>query len=222
MFTLANLPYDNDALEPYISAKTMKLHHGKHHQGYVDKLNAELKGDALEGLSLEDVVEQSHGLAMRHTIFNNAAQAWNHDFFWKSMMPDGGGMPTGDLKVMIEHDIGDGDAFAKAFHKAADAHFGSGWVWLVMTEGVIAIVTTHDADLPIVHGRSPLICCDLWEHAYYLDYHNKRADFVTVFLEHLVNWDFANANLAAAASAMNEGGAQAVEQNASSFVVQDN
>lgn len=221
MFTLPKLPYSKTALEPYISAQTMKLHYGKHHQGYIDKLNSALVGDALEGLSLEEVVEQSHGFAMRQTIFNNAAQAWNHDFFWKSMMPDGGGPPSGDLKVMIEHDIGDGKAFTKAFHKAADAHFGSGWVWLVMTEGVIAIVTTHDADLPIVHGRSPLICCDLWEHAYYLDYHNKRADFVDVFLDKLINWNFANANLATAASQMNEGAGEEGEQNTASFVVLD-
>ncbi len=204
MFTLPKLPYSEDALEPYISAETMKLHYGKHHKSYIDKLNTELMGDALEGLALEDVVAQSHGLAMRQTIFNNAAQAWNHDFFWKSMTPDGGGIPNGDLKVMIEHDIGDGDAFATAFRKAADGHFGSGWVWLVVTEGVISIMTTHDADLPIGHGRSPLICCDLWEHAYYLDYQNKRADFVRVFLDKLVNWDFANANLTEAAKQMNE------------------
>jgi superoxide dismutase, Fe-Mn family len=206
MFTLPNLPYAGDALEPYISAGTMALHHGKHHKSYIDMLNILLDGDALAELQLPEVIQESHGFAARHTIFNNAAQSWNHDFFWKSMKPGGGGPPDGDLKVLIEHDIGDAKAFAAAFDKAASKHFGSGWVWLVVTDGVVAIVTTHDADLPVIHGRTPLLCCDLWEHAYYVDYQNRRADFVTAFLDHLANWDFANANLAAAASAMNEEG----------------
>lgn len=220
MFTLPKLPYAEDALAPHISAQTMKLHHGKHHKAYVDKLNELLKDDAMADLPLEQVIHQSHGLAARQTIFNNAAQAWNHDFFWKSMTPEGGGAPAGDLKVMIEKDIGDAKAFAKAFGEAAAAHFGSGWAWLVVTEGVVGIVTTHDADLPPVHGRTALFCCDLWEHAYYLDYQNKRPDFVKAFLDHLVNWDFANANLSAAAHAMNEDGGQIAEPNAVPFVIQ--
>jgi superoxide dismutase, Fe-Mn family len=219
MFTLPKLPYAKAALEPHISEQTLALHYSKHHKGYVDKLNALLKDDPLAGLPLEEVISQSHGLAARQTIFNNAAQCWNHDFFWRSMTPKGGGTPTGDIKVLIEHDIGDAKAFAKAFSAAAEAHFGSGWVWLVMTEGVVSIVTTHDADLPPVHGRSALLCCDLWEHAYYLDYKNKRADFVNVFLDHLANWDFANINLSAAASAMNETDPIPLEPNATSFVV---
>ncbi len=120
------------------------------------------------------------------------------------MKPGGGGPPNGDLKVLIEHDIGDAKAFDEAFAKAATSHFGSGWIWLVVTDGVVGIVATHDADLPPVHGRTPLLCCDLWEHAYYLDYHNRRAEWVAAFLDNLVNWDFANANLTAAAAAMNE------------------
>jgi superoxide dismutase, Fe-Mn family len=219
MFTLPKLPYAEDALEPHISAKTMALHHGKHHKTYVDTLNKLLKGDALADLPLADVIQESHGFAQRHTIFNNAAQCWNHEFFWKSMKPGGGGQPTGDLKVMIEKDIGDAKAFAAAFNKAAAKHFGSGWVWLVVTEGVIGIVATHDADLPPIHGRTPLLCCDLWEHAYYLDYQNRRADFVSAFLNHLANWDFANTNLAAAASAMNEEAPAELEPNAPSFVM---
>jgi superoxide dismutase, Fe-Mn family len=219
MFTLPKLPYAKAALEPHISEQTLALHYSKHHKGYVDKLNALLKDDPLAGLPLEEVISQSHGLAARQTIFNNAAQCWNHDFFWRSMTPKGGGTPTGDIKVLIEHDIGDAKAFAKAFSAAAEAHFGSGWVWLVMTEGVVSIVTTHDADLPPVHGRSALLCCDLWEHAYYLDYKNKRADFVNVFLDHLANWDFANINLSAAASAMNETDPTPLEPNATSFVI---
>ena len=215
MFTLSPLPYAEDALEPHISAATMKLHHGKHHKAYIDKLNKLIADDVLEGLPLTDVIGQSHGIAARQTIFNNAAQAWNHDFFWQSMTPDGGGAPNGDLKVMIEKDIGNAVEFSAAFNKAAEAHFGSGWIWIVMTDGVIGIVTTHDADLPPVHGRAALLCCDLWEHAYYLDYQNKRAEFVTTFLDFFANWDFANANLAEAASQMNEG---ETEQYASGFV----
>lgn len=204
MFTLPELPYAEDALEPYISAKTMALHHGKHHKGYVDTLNKLLVGNALGDLSLEELLRESYGVAACQTIFNNAAQSWNHDFFWKSMTPNGGGAPAGDLKMRIEHDIGDAKAFGAAFTEAAAKHFGSGWVWLVVTAGVVGaggveIVTTHDADLPPVHGRTALLCCDLWEHAFYLDYQNRRADFIAAFLEHLANWDFANANLAASA-----------------------
>jgi superoxide dismutase, Fe-Mn family len=219
MFTIPKLPYAEDALAPHISAETLALHHGKHHKSYVDTLNKLLEGDALADLPLEEVIHESHGFAARHTIFNNAAQSWNHDFFWKSMKPGGGGAPTGDLKVMIEKDIGDAKDFAAAFNKAAAKHFGSGWVWLVVTEGVIGIVATHDADLPPIHGRTPLLCCDLWEHAYYLDYQNRRAEFVAAFLDHLANWDFANANLAAAASAMNEEARTLVEPIDASLVI---
>ena len=197
MFTLPDLPYAEAALEPHISEQTLSLHHGKHHKGYVATLNKLLAGDELAALHLESVIRKSHGYADRQTIFNNAAQSWNHDFFWKSMKPGGGGSPTGEIKHLVEQYIGDIKAFAAAFSKAAAAHFGSGWIWLVAVDGATRIVTTHDADLPPVHGQTPLVCCDLWEHAYYLDYHNRRADFVTAFLEHLVNWDFANANLAA-------------------------
>ena len=204
MFTLPPLPYAEDALEPHISAQALALHHGKHHKSYVDTLNKLLSGDYLADLPLADVIQQSHGLAGRIPIFNNAAQSWNHEFFWQSMKPGGGGPSDGDLKVLIEHDIGDAKAFGEAFSTAAASHFGSGWVWLVVTSGVVGIVATHDADLPPVHGRTPLLCCDLWEHAYYLDYQNRRAEWVAAFLDHLANWDFANANLTAAAAAMNE------------------
>ena len=219
MFKLSKLPYAEDALEPHISAETLALHHGKHHKTYVDTLNKLLAGDALADLSLEEVIKQSHGLAARQTVFNNAAQSWNHDFFWKSMKPGGGGPPSDDLKVMIEKDIGDAKAFREAFSTAAAKHFGSGWVWLVATEGAVGIVTTHDADLPPVHGRTALLCCDLWEHAYYLDYQNRRADFVNAFLDHLANWDFANANMATAASEMNEEAPTELEPNETSFVI---
>jgi Fe-Mn family superoxide dismutase len=198
MFTLSPLPYAESALEPHISAQTLALHHGKHHKNYVDTLNKLLEGNALAGLPLSEVIKQSHGYAARLTIFNNAAQSWNHDFFWRSMKPDGGGAPTGEIQAAIEHHIGGAQEFASAFSKVAASHFGSGWVWLVATDGVLGIVATHDADLPPIHGRTPLLCCDLWEHAYYLDYQNRRADYVTAFLDHLLNWDFANANWAKA------------------------
>ena len=196
MFTLPPLPYAEDALSPHISALTLALHHGKHHKGYVDTLNKLLEGNALADLPLAEVIKRSHDYAARLLIFNNAAQRWNHDFFWKSMKPGGGGAPTGAIQTDIEHYFGDWKAFSAEFAKTAAAHLGSGWIWLIRTDGVVAIVTTHDADLPPIHGQVPLLCCDLWEHAYYLDYQNRRAEFVTAFLDHLVNWDFVNANLA--------------------------
>jgi Fe-Mn family superoxide dismutase len=197
MFTLPKLPYAEDALAPHISAQTMTLHYGKHHKGYVDTLNKLLKDDPLADLPLALVVHQTHGVAARKSVFNNAAQSWNHAFFWKSMKPDGGGAPKGPIVEHISRGIGDAAAFQEAFNKAAAAHFGSGWIWLTLSDGVIEIMTTHDADLPPVHGRTVLLCCDLWEHAYYLDYHNRRPEFVQTFLDHLLNWDFANANLEA-------------------------
>ncbi len=175
--------------------------------------NRLLVDDEWAALPLLEVIEAAFEDPMSQIIFNNAAQSWNHDFFWKSMKPGGGGLPTGDLKILIEHDIGDDTAFANAFAEAAAAHFGSGWIWLVVSDGTVGIVTTQDADLPLVHGRAPLLCCDLWEHAYYLDYQNCRADFVAAFLDHLVNWDFANANMGKAASDTNEGGLASMEPN---------
>lgn len=202
MFTLPKLPYAEDALAPHISAQTMKLHHGKHHKAYINKLNELLVGDTMADLSLEDVIKRSHGVATRRSIFNNAAQSWNHDFLWKSMSPKGGGAPSGEIKDLIARDIGAPKAFAEAFNKVAKEHFGSGWIWLVLDGDALEIVTTHDADLPPVHGLTALVACDLWEHAYYLDYQNRRPAFVQSFLDHLINWDFANANLVAANTAL--------------------
>ncbi len=196
MFSLPDLPYAEDALAPHISSKTMKLHHGKHHKTYVDKLNELLAHDPMADLALVDVVKRSHGDTATLAIFNNAAQSWNHDFFWKSMAPQGGGAPAGAVKRLIDNKFGDAKAFNKAFTETAAAHFGSGWVWLVLNGDALEIVTTHDADLPLVHGLVALVTCDLWEHAYYLDYQNRRPEFVGTFLDHLINWDFANANLA--------------------------
>lgn len=197
MFTLTPLPYAENALEPHISAETMSFHYGKHHKSYVDKLNSLLKDDTLADLPLEEVIHQSQGLAARQTIYNNAAQIWNHDFFWNSMTPDGGGAPTGDIKKLIAEHIGSAEEFQTAFSDAATEHFGSGWAWLVYADNAVRIVTTHDAEIPFENGATPLLCCDVWEHAYYLDYQNRRPDFVTAFMDHLVNWDFANANLEA-------------------------
>ena len=196
MFALPELPYAEDALAPHISAQTLALHHGKHHRSYVDTLNALLDGGPMAELSLEDVIQQSHGEAAQQKIFNNAAQSWNHDFLWKSMDPKGGGAPTGNVKSLVERDIGNTQTFAKAFGEACAGHFGSGWVWLILNGGKVEIMTTHDADLPMVHGRTALLTCDLWEHAYYLDHQNRRRDYIEAFLDNLVNWDFANANLA--------------------------
>lgn len=197
MFTLPKLPYEEDALAPHISAQTMQFHYGKHHKGYVDALNKLLASDDLQSATLLEVIYESYDKPDSKTIFNNAAQCWNHDFFWKSMRPDGGGFADGDLKALMANDFGDEQEFSDAFVEAATMQFGSGWVWLVFNNGAVGIITTHDADLPIIHGQTPLLCCDLWEHAYYLDYQNKRADFVKVFLEKLANWEFASNNLAA-------------------------
>jgi Fe-Mn family superoxide dismutase len=204
MFTLPKLPYATDALAPHISAQTLELHHGKHHKGYVDKLNELLAGDPMAKLPLEQVICHAHGVAAQRSIFNNAAQAWNHDFFWKSMKPGGGGAPVGQIADLITRDIGSAAAFADAFAKAAGDHFGSGWAWLVLADDIVEIATSHDADLPPVHGRTALLCCDLWEHACYLDYQNRRPEFVQAFLDSLINWDFANANLAAVATSLTQ------------------
>lgn len=198
MFSLPDLPYPENALAPHISAQTMMLHHGKHHKAYVDKLNDLLSDDPLADAPLEEVIRQTHGVAGRENIFNNAAQSWNHDFFWQSMVPGGGGPPTGQIESLISRSIGGPKAFSDAFVEAASGHFGSGWAWLVFDGDDVEIMTTHDADLPLVNDRTALFCCDLWEHAYYLDYQNRRPAFVQTFLDHLINWDFANANLAAA------------------------
>jgi superoxide dismutase, Fe-Mn family len=201
MFTLPNLPYAEDALAPHVSAETMSFHHGKHHRKYVDTLNELLEGNPLADRSLEDVILQSHQRPEQKKIFNNAAQSWNHDFLWKSMSPDGGGAPVGAVKDAIERDFGDAAAFAEAFEKAATDHFGSGWAWLVATaHGRVEITTTHDADLPLVHGQTALLTCDLWEHAYYLDRQNRRPEYLKAFLGNLINWEFANSNLNAVSS----------------------
>tara|TARA_R110000744_G_scaffold344483_1_gene449884 strand:- start:9342 stop:9947 length:606 start_codon:yes stop_codon:yes gene_type:complete len=198
-FTLPALPYAQDALAPHISAETLDFHHGKHHAAYVTNLNKLLDGHELAGKSLEDVVKASAGKADMAGIFNNAAQVWNHTFYWNSMTPNGGGAPSGDLASMIERDFGSLDAFKTAFATAGATQFGSGWAWLVLKDGKLEIRKTGNAETPITEaGVTPLLTMDVWEHAYYVDFRNRRPDYIATFLSDLVNWDFAAANLAAA------------------------
>ncbi len=194
-FTLPVLPYKQDALEPHISAKTMGFHYGKHHQSYVDNLNKLVAGTPLAAQPLEKIIQETVGLADKASIFNNAAQVWNHTFFWKSMKAGGGGKPTGRLLERIEKTFGSFEEFKKAFVAAGLAQFGSGWVWLVQDGDTLKIIKTSNADTPTAHGQTALLTCDVWEHAYYLDYQNRRKDFVEAFLEHLVNWEAAIALL---------------------------
>ena len=194
-FTLPALPYAPEALEPSISARTMGFHHGKHHQTYVDNLNKLAAGGKMVGLPLEDIIRQTAGKPDQAAVFNNAAQVWNHTFFWKSMKPNGGGAPTGKLAERIKATFGGVDEFKKAFLEAGLAQFGSGWVWLVQEGDALKVVKTSNADTPLAHKQTALLTCDVWEHAYYLDYQNRRKDFVQAFLDHLANWEFAEAHL---------------------------
>jgi len=195
---LPNLPYAETALEPHYSAKTIGFHYGKHHKAYVDNLNKLTPGTPLDGKSLEDIVMASAGDASRVGVFNNSAQVWNHTFFWSCMKPGGGGRPTGEVARRIDQAFGSYEKFAEQFKATAVGRFGSGWGWLVLDAGTLKIVSTANADTPMASKQSALLTVDVWEHAYYLDYQNRRPDFVQVFLDHLVNWDFVAANLAKA------------------------
>ena len=191
------LPYASDALEPYVSAATLGFHHGKHHKAYVDKLNAAVSGTAYDGLSLEKIIASAYE-ASDTAVYNNAAQSWNHTFLWHSMSPQGGGAPAGPLSDAIDARFGSLDGFRQAFRDAALGQFGSGWTWLVRTAQGLDIVSTGNADSPTMNGLVPLLTLDVWEHAYYLDYQNKRDTYVDAFLEHLINWKFAAENYEAA------------------------
>ncbi|MEN3164799.1 superoxide dismutase [Tistrella mobilis] len=197
-FELPALPYDKTALEPHISAQTFEFHHGKHHNTYVVNLNKLVEGTDLADASLEDIIVKSRSDAAKAGVFNNAAQVWNHTFFWNSMKPNGGGAPSGDLAKRIDADFGGLDKFKEAFKNAATTQFGSGWAWLVVKDGKLEVVKTGNAETPVGTGATPLLTIDVWEHAYYLDYQNRRPDFVQSFLDNLVNWDFAAENLAKA------------------------
>ncbi|MBU1172837.1 MAG: superoxide dismutase [Proteobacteria bacterium] len=187
------LPYPENALEPYISARTLSFHYGKHYASYVKNANDLIKNSPFNGKNSEDVIRLSSGKAEYEALFNQTAQAWNHAFFWDCMKPQGGGAPTGDLLKAIETSFGSFDQFKNEFHSASKNLFGSGWVWLVQDKGKLAITTTTNADTPLAHGMKPLFTVDVWEHAYYLDYQNKRVDFVQAVLEHTANWDHAAA-----------------------------
>ncbi len=194
-FELPPLPYAQDALEPSISAKTMSFHYGKHHQAYVDNLNKLAAGTSWVGQPLDKIITETAGATDKAAIFNNAAQVWNHTFFWKSMKGGGNGKPTGRLLKMVDKSFQSFDEFKKAFATAALAQFGSGWAWLVQEGEVLKIMKTSNADTPAAHGQTAILACDVWEHAYYLDYQNRRKDFVEAFLEHLANWEFAASQL---------------------------
>ena len=196
-FELPALPYAKDALEPHMSANSCDFHHGKHHNTYVVNLNGLLDGSDLAGKSLEEIIMATAGDSSKAGMFNNAAQVWNHTFFWNSMKPNGGGAPSGDLAAKIDADFGSLDAFKDAFKQAGATQFGSGWAWLVVGDGgKLEVVKTPNAENPMTQGKTPLLTCDVWEHAYYLDYQNRRPDFLAAFLDNLVNWDFAAENLA--------------------------
>ncbi|PVZ86831.1 superoxide dismutase [Fe] [Serratia sp. S1B] len=200
--TLPALPYGYDALEPHISKETLEFHHDKHHQTYVTNLNNLIKGTDLEGKSLEEIITASAGDASKAGIFNNAAQVWNHTFYWNSITPNGGGKPTGAIAAKIDEAFGSYEKFAEQFATAAATQFGSGWAWLVADKvnGNLSIVKTSNADTPLAHGQVAVLTIDVWEHAYYIDYRNARPKYISTFLESLVNWDYANAKLAGQAA----------------------
>lgn len=195
-FELPPLPYAEDALEPDYSARTISFHYGKHHKTYVDTLNKLVAGTDLAGKSLEDVILAVAGKPDKQAVFNNAAQVWNHTFFWHCMTPGGGGAPTGAVAERIAATFG--DTFVEDFKAAAVGRFGSGWAWLVADNGDLKIVSTPNAEMPAAPGVTPLLVVDVWEHAYYLDYQNLRPVYVQAFFDKLVNWDFVNENLAKA------------------------
>ncbi|MCA8952254.1 MAG: superoxide dismutase [Planctomycetes bacterium] len=192
---LPALPYALDALAPHINAQTLEIHHGKHHQAYVTNGNKLIEGTEFAAMKVEDIIKATAGKADKAGIFNNAAQVWNHTFYWHSMKPGGGGKPTGAIAAKIDADLGGYDKFAQEFAQAGATQFGSGWAWLVLENGKLAIKKTPNAENPMTAGAKPLITMDVWEHAYYLDFQNRRPDYMKAFLDHLVNWDFANQNL---------------------------
>jgi Fe-Mn family superoxide dismutase len=189
-FTLPALPWSKDALAPHISAETIDFHYGKHHQAYVTNLNKLLEGKPEASKGLEEIILASDG-----GVFNNAAQIWNHTFYWNSMKPQGGGKPTGRLLELVNRDFGSADNLLQQLGEAAKTQFGSGWAWLVDEGGKLKVTKTANADLPMKHNQRALLTCDVWEHAYYIDYRNARPNYVDAFLKNLVNWDFAAKNL---------------------------
>jgi len=191
----SELPYGKDVLAPYISATTFEFHHGKHHKTYVDNANKLLAGTELENASPEDIIRKTAGDAAKTGIFNNVAQAWNHSFYWQGIKPNGGSLPTGAIAGKINATWGAYEKFVEELKNAGLTQFGSGWAWLVLDQGTLKIVKTANADNPLIKNMKPLLTIDVWEHAYYLDYQNRRADYLAAFIGKLINWDFINANL---------------------------
>ncbi len=195
MFTLPPLPWAENALAPVISANTISFHYGKHHKTYVDNLNNLTKGTDYEGATLEKIITETAGKADKAGLFNNAAQVWNHTFYWHSMKPGGGGKPTGKLAQMIDAAFGSYDGFKKEMSSTSVSQFGSGWGWLVLDGGALKVVKTPNAEVPFTRNQKPLLTIDVWEHAYYLDQQNKRAAYVDAVIDQLLDWDFAARNL---------------------------
>lgn len=193
--TLPELPYAKEALSPYISANTLEFHHGKHHKAYVDNLNKFITGTDLEGKTLEDIIKITATDPAKAGIFNNGAQVWNHSFYWKCLKPQGGGAPTGAIAARINAAFGSYDKFVEELKNAGVTQFGSGWAWLVLDGNDLKITKTPNADTPLAHGQRALLTIDVWEHAYYLDYQNRRPDYLSAVIQNLINWDFVNANL---------------------------
>ena len=194
-FELPSLPYANDALAPYMSAETLDFHHGKHHQTYVTNLNNLLKDNELQGASLDDIVVKSSKDASMAGIFNNAGQHWNHILFWQCMKPNGGGSIPSELEARLNSDFGSVDQFKEAFVQAGTTQFGSGWAWLAIDNGKLVVTKSANASNPLVDGMKPILGCDVWEHSYYIDYRNKRPDYLKAFLDSLVNWEFVASQL---------------------------
>jgi Fe-Mn family superoxide dismutase len=193
--TLIDLPYAKDALAQHISARTLDFHYGKHHHAYVTNLNKLIEGTDLAKATLEEIIKKTANDSLKAGIFNNAAQAWNHTFYWQSMMPNGGGLPTGAIAEKINADFKGYDKFIEQLKNGALTQFGSGWAWLVIKDDRLEIMKTSNADTPIAHGLQPLLTVDVWEHAYYLDYQNGRGSYLDAFITHLINWDFVNSHL---------------------------
>ena len=193
--TLPELPFKKNALDPVISEKTIDFHYGKHHNAYVVNVNKLIEGTDLEGQDLETIIKKTVKDSAKAGIFNNAAQVWNHTFYWNCIKPGGGGKPSGAVAKKIDSDLGGYDTFSEQFKNAGVTQFGSGWAWLVMKEGRLEIMKTLNADTPLAHGLKPILTVDVWEHAYYLDYQNRRPDYLGAFIDKLINWDFVNSML---------------------------
>ncbi len=192
---LPELPFPKDSLAPEISERTLDFHYGKHHKAYVDKANGMISGTEFEGMKLEEIIRKTAGDKDKVGIFNNCAQAWNHTFYWQCLRSGGGGEPSGEIAKKIQSDFGGYDKFVEEFKNAGATQFGSGWAWLVLDGGKLKVMKTLNADTPLAHGFKPLLTVDVWEHAYYLDYQNRRPDYLTTFVDKLINWEFVNSLL---------------------------